>query len=360
VEVTVDGVRVCYVLGSRPVAKRPCIRGRRYDEKVARPLRRFWHLFDHMCGKRLAPTIRLLLPLLEQYGEIRVSGSVRQKLLTISPASIDRLLKPERKKFQLKGRTHTKPGSLLKSSIPIRTHSDWDEGKPGFVETDLVAHDGGCARGEYCYSLNLTDIYSEWVEPFALLNRAQKWVFQGLVLIRLKRLPFPLLGVDSDNGGEFINKHLYRYCKTEGIEFTRSRPYRKNDNCYVEQKNFMVVRQYVGYARYETEEEVKIMNELYSHLRLLLNFYHPSQKLISKSREGSKVRKRYDEAKTPAQRLLLSKDIPPEMKDRLESEFHSHNPVELRRKVEQLQSRLLRLARHRQIAEPGADELEGA
>ena len=158
-------------------------------------------------------------------------------------------------------------------------------------------------------------------------------------------MPFEVLGIDSDNGGEFINAHLMRYCKQEGIAFTRSRPYRKNDNCFVEQKNNIVVRKYVGYMRHDTEEEVELLNELYSNLRLLINYYHPSQKLIQKTRVGSKVKKKYDVAKNPCQRLLESENIPEVRKRFLGSQFEAHNPVELRRKIEKLQAKLFRIAR---------------
>jgi len=168
-----------------------------------------------------------------------------------------------------------------------------DDARPGFLEIDLVAHDGGNARGDYCQSLDATDVASGWSEQRAVRNKAQKWTFEALEKIR-ERLPFPLLGIDSDNGGEFINAHLARYCEEEEITFTRGRPYRKNDSCYVEQKNYSVVRRNVGYFRYDTEEELMLLNELYNILRLYNNFFLPQMKLIEKTREGSKVKKRYD------------------------------------------------------------------
>jgi len=173
----------------------------------------------------------------------------------------------------------------------------WDEKEPGFVEMDLVSHDGGSARGDYIQTLDLTDVFSGWTETRAVRNKAQVWTFQALKEIRGK-LPFQMLGIDSDNGGEFINAHLLNYCKEQKITFTRSRPYKKNDNCFVEQKNYSVVRRAVGYARYDTEEELEVLNQLYESLRLYTNFFQPVMKLAEKERMGSKVKKKYDKAKT--------------------------------------------------------------
>jgi len=225
-----------------------------------------------------------------------VDKETKEKILEISASTIDRLLSKEKAKMRLKGRARTKPGTLLKHQIPIRTFADWDEGRPGFVEIDLVSHDGGNARGDYAQTLDVTDVYTGWTETEAVKNKAQIWTFKALKGIR-KRLPFKLLGIDSDNGSEFINAHLLRFCKQEKITFTRTRPYRKNDNCFVEQKNYSVVRKAVGYYRYETKKELEILNELYKVLRLYTNFFQPVMKLVKKTRVGSKVIKRYDEAK---------------------------------------------------------------
>ncbi|VUT26916.1 MAG: Integrase core domain protein [Candidatus Methanolliviera sp. GoM_oil] len=339
----IDGQLLRIVVGA-PKRKKKRKRPRRYDDKVLKVLKKLWFLLDYMCGKRLAPALKNILPLLEKLGEIEVDEETRKKLFSISPATIDRLLSAERKRMRIKGRSHTKPGTLLKNKIPIRTFSDWDEKKPGYLEIDLVGHDGGSASGEFAFTLDATDVNSGWTEPWAVKNKARRWVFEALLDIRCKNLPFKLLGIDSDNGGEFINEHLMKYCEREELVFTRSRPYRKNDNCFVEQKNYTVVRKYVGYARFDTEEEVKVMNELYSNLRLLINYYHPSQKLITKTREGSRVKKKYDVAKTPCQRLLESDHIPESTKRFLRSEFEKHNPVELKRNIEKLQAKLYRMA----------------
>ena len=339
----IDGQWVKIIVG-KARKKEPGKRPRKYDDKVLKTLKKVWYIFDCMCGKRFAPTLKSMLPLLEKHGEIDFGEEVKEKLLTVSPATIDRLLSAEKKKMRLKGRSHTKPGTLLKHKIPIRTFSDWDEDRPGFLEIDLVGHDGGDSRGDFAFTLDATDVNSGWTEPWAVKNKAQKWVFEALLDIRITKLPFELLGIDSDNGSEFINDHLMRYCKQEGITFTRSRPYRKNDNCFVEQKNNMVVRKYAGYMRFDTEEELKVLNELYRSLRLLINYYHPSQKLIQKTRNGSKVKKKYNVAKTPCQRLLGSEYVSEATKRFLKSQFESYNPVELRRNIYKLQSKLFRIA----------------
>ena len=291
-----------------------------YDEGVLVALKEIWKIGDYICSKRLAPYLSEMIPVLEKWGEIKLDTKVREKLLTISAATIDRLLADTRKKYQIKGRSTTRPGSLLKKSIPIRTFADWDEKVPGFFEVDLVSHDGGAARGDFLQSLNFTDITTGWEEMIAVKNKAQVWVFAGIKIIK-ERLPFSILGLDSDNGAEFINAHLLRYCAEEHITFTRSRPYRKNDSCFVEQKNWSVIRRTVGYGRYDTDNELNLLNELYGYLRLYVNFFQPVRKLIKKERIGSKVIKRYDEAKTPYRRVLASPDIENEIKVKLKKEY---------------------------------------
>jgi hypothetical protein len=257
----------------------------------------------------------------------------------MSAATIDRLLRPERKKYELKGRSRTKPGTLLKHQIPIRTFSEWNENKPGFVEIDLVSHDGGVAAGDFCQTLDVTDISTTWTETAAVRNKAQVHVFAALKQLR-GNLPFSLLGIDSDNGSEFINAELERYCRKQEITFTRSRPYRKNDNCFVEQKNYSVVRRAVGYARYDTEEQLALLNQLYGYLRLYTNFFMPSMKLVSKERCGSQVKKRYDQAQTPYRRVMAAPEISEGKKRKLQMQYETLNPADLKRKIERLQSKL--------------------
>lgn len=318
-------------------------RPRRYDNRVESALKKIWFLMDCICGKRLAPMLGELIGVLERFGEIELEGEVREKLLNVSAATIDRLLVEERKKQTLRTRSKTKPGTLLKHQIPIRTFSQWDEQKPGFVEMDLVGHEGGDGFGDYIQALDITDVCTGWTETQAVRNRAQVWVFEALKQIR-ERLPFKLLGIDSDNGGEFINDQLYRYCQKEQITFTRGRPYRKNDSCYVEQKNYSVVRRAVGYLRYDTVEQLEVINELYGYLRLYTNYFQPVMKLIEKTRIGSRVRKKYDKPKTPYQRVLESPNVEEKNKEVLRSEYAKLNPAELKRQITRLQNKLRKLA----------------
>ena len=314
-----------------------------YDDKVESALKKIWFLMDCICGKRLAPMLGELIGVLERFGEIELESEVKEKLLNVSPATIDRLLVEERKKQTLRARSKTKPGTLLKHHIPIRTFSEWDEQKPGFVEMDLVGHDGGDVSGDYIQTLDITDVCTGWTETQAVKNRAQVWVFEALKQIR-ECLPFKLLGIDSDNGGEFINDQLYRYCQKEQITFTRGRPYRKNDSCYVEQKNYSVVRRAVGYLRYETEEQLGVINELYGYLRVYTNYFQPVMKLIEKTRVGSRVRKKYDKSKTPYHRVIESSHVEEEEEKALSKEYAKLNPAELKRQITRLQNKLRKLA----------------
>lgn len=319
-------------------------RQRTYGEDVLKALKQIWVIMDCICGKRLRPMLKEILAILQRHKEIKVRGEIKKKLLRISASTIDRILRPERKKYEIKGRFLTKPGTLLKHQIPIRTFSDWDEQKPGFVEIDLVGHEGGNPRGDFIQTLNVTDVCTGWTDMQAVKNKAQIWVFEALKDIR-GRLPFDLLGIDSDNGGEFINDHLVRFCREEQITFTRSRSYRKNDNCFIEQKNYTIVRRYVGYARYETDIAQKLLNELYGHLRLYVNFFQPVMKLIQKTRIGSRVRKKYDEPQTPYQRVLASPFVPEKKKETLRQQYVQLNPAALRRKIANLQDKLFKLCR---------------
>lgn len=332
------GVRVEGDAHRRPRRARP----RTYGPEILEPLKKVWAMLDYLCGKRLVPALRELVPRLVALKELRIKKAVQKKLLSISASTVDRLLKPERERLTLKGRGHTKPGTLLKHQIPIRTFSDWDDAQPGFLEMDLVGHDGGRAAGDYAFTLDLTDVASGWSEQIAVQNKAEKWVFEGLKAIR-ERLPFPVLGLDSDNGSEFINHHLQRYCQDENIAFTRSRPYRKNDTCYVEQKNWSIVRRFVGYPRYDTPEALALLNELYRLLRDYVNFFLPSLKLKEKVRTGAHVLRRYEPAQTPYRRLLDSPHLDRAQKKRLTARYETLNPAGLHRQIRKLQDTLLRL-----------------
>jgi len=314
-----------------------------YDEPVVEALSKLWQLLNYLCGKRLAAIMPELIAKLEQFGELRLTPRTKEKLLRISAASIDRLLQPERRKQQLRRRSHTKPGTLLKHQIPIRTFAEWNEQQPGFAEMDLVAHDGGLALGDYCQTLDLTDIYTGWTETEAVPNKAQVWVFEAIQTIRA-RLPFPLLGLDSDNGSEFVNQELLRYCQKERLTFTRARPYRKNDNCYVEQKNYSVVRQTVGYQRFDTAAELMVLKQLYATLRLYTNFFQPTMKLKSKERFGSRVKKSYHAPQTPYQRVLACTEVTAADKKKLQRQYQSLNPAALKRQLDKYRKELFRLA----------------
>lgn len=326
----------------RPRRARP----RTYGAEVLEPLKVVWATLNGPAGKRLAPFMAEAVKALERHGELRLDPEVRAKLLQMSSATIDRALAAERARLRVKGRSGTKPGSILKRQIPIRTFAEWDEARPGFCEVDLVAHDGGSPYGEFCQTLDLTCVATGWTEPRALPNKAQRWVHEAIEEIA-SDLPFPLLGLDSDNGAEFINMQLFRYCAERAITFTRSRPYRKNDSCYVEQKNWPVVRQSVGYARYDTAAELASLQDLYRVLRLYVNFFQPQMKLVSKTRHGAKVIKRFDQARTPYQRVLGSPHVTEAAKERLRAAYLGLNPAQLKRDLSACQDRLLELSRNR-------------
>jgi len=345
---------------ARPRKKRT--RPRVYDADVLFALRRIWATLDGICGKRLHAALPEMVAVMERCCELSVSREVREKLLAISASTIDRLLAPDRARLSLTGRPGTKPGTLLKHQIPVRTFSEWDDALPGFVEIDLVGHEGGVLRGEYCQTLDVTDVATGWTETRAVRNKAQVHVFAAIKEIR-EALPFPLLGIDSDNGSEFINNELHRYCRDKRITFTRSRAYKKNDGCYVEQKNWSVVRRNVGYARFDTLEELAVLNELYALLREHTNFFMPSAKLLSKTRDGAKVTKRYDEPKTPYARVLASDHVTDAAKRRLTRRYDQLNPVRLKRGIVELQKRLYELVslkesiRRREVAAPELDDI---
>jgi hypothetical protein len=316
-----------------------------YDYSVFVPLRKLWIIADGICGQRLAPYLPELIRVLEEKKEIRLNKKLRKKLTTISASTIDRMLKATKKQYELKGKSTTKPGTLLRSTIAVRTFNDWDDVRPGFFETDTVAFCGASVKGEYINGLNLTDVSTAWVVLDAVMGKGQYRIFQAIDQGR-QRLFFPMLGLDPDNGTEFINWILKRYCEKETITFTRIRPNRKNDNCYVEQKNYTVLRRFLGYARYDTEEQLAIIKELLRYIELYVNFFQPVMKLEEKQRIGAKVKKKYDEAKTPYQRLLDSGVLTPENETRITQLYHSLNPVDLKRNINKLTVKLERTLRY--------------
>ncbi len=331
-------------LGPRSAPRKPVVRAPVYGEDVMVALRKAWAVLDAPAGKRLAPFLPELVERLRACGELGIDDATAAKLAGMSAATIDRRLAPDRARLTIKGRSGTKPGSLLKSQIPIRTWADWNEDEPGFVEIDLVGHEGGDPRGDFCQTLTVTDVFTGWTETAAVRNKAQKWVFAALLEITAA-FPFPIKGIDSDNGSEFINAHLLRYCEQHKITFTRSRPGRKNDGAHVEQKNWSVVRQAVGYHRYDTPAELALLNELYALVRLQINFFSPQQHLMEKRRDGAKVIKRYDTARTPYQRILADDRIPIKTKTGLDRQYRQLNPAQLRRDILTLSDRLLELTK---------------
>jgi hypothetical protein len=307
-------------------------RPRKYSHDAAEILKTAWEAEDRICSKRLHPFLNDLVKILKKNNDIEVSPAVETQLRQISPATIDRLLRP----FRQQGNRHrfstTRPGSLLKNAIPIRTFADWQDNRPGFLEVDLVAHCGERVDGFFLYTLTAVDIATGWTECSGVWGKGQKRVGTAIHNIRT-RMPFSLLGLDSDNGSEFINQNLYTWCQREGITFTRSRSYKKNDNCHVEQKNGALVRRVIGYQRYDSKEALGMLNRIYSLLRLYTNFFQPSMKLISKHRNGAKVFKTYDGAQTPCYRLLKSGILSAQEKRDLIDAFQNLSPVKLLKQI---------------------------
>lgn len=320
-------------------------RPKRYGPEVVEALKVAWEASDHVCGKRLKPFLSELVGILSKHGEVDVSSEVANGLSHVSSATIDRLLKPYRSRRTRRPLTSTKAGSMLKGSIPIRTFADWDENRPGFLEVDLVAHCGESTEGFYLTTLCAVDVATGWVECQGVWGKGQGRVGSAVHHIST-RLPFPLLGLDSDNGSEFINRHLYAYCQREGITFTRSRPYKKNDSAHVEQKNWSVVRRLVGYDRYSSRASLDQLNRVYGLVRLHTNFFQPTMKLQHKTRHGAKVHKVYDTARTPYQRLLDWDILTLEEREALDRLYHSLNPLQLRAQVNRELERLWSMTQH--------------
>lgn len=308
--------------------------GKRQWHSAAQPIRRprnvfytpedqravFWllDLFDDIGSKRLRVAMNNELANLRRNGHLKVSRQCYQHLQQVSPSTIDRWRRAARRPTH-KTRGGTKPGTLLKRQIPIRTFAEWNEKRVGFGEIDLVQHDGGTNRGDFASTLNFTDVCSSWTEPVATPNKAQVHVFAALQTIR-GRLPFPLLGIDSDNGSEFINDELFRYCVQEHLTFTRGRVGRKNDNPFIEEKNWSAIRRSVGYGRFDTPKQLAHLNAFYKLHRLYFNHFIPVTKLVATERHGSRLKKKYDELKTPYQRVLEAPEVSDAAKATLQRE----------------------------------------
>ncbi|MFD1044831.1 transposase family protein [Kibdelosporangium lantanae] len=329
-------------LAPQPVAQQRKPRARQYQPEDIQALLKIWAVLNAPCGKRLAPVLAEMVDRLVVCGELRITEASRYRLIRMSAATIDRILAPHRALYQVKGRSRTKPGSLLKAQIPVRTWRDWDDARPGFVEIDLVAHDGGNAAGDYAHTLTVTDIATGWTENRAIRNKAYKWVEQAMIDI-IDSFPFPIVGIDSDNGSEFINHHMVTFCTQREITFTRARPGHKNDGAHVEQKNWTTVRQIVGYHRYRGDAQLDVLNGIYALLRLHANFFLPQQKLVTKTRHGAKVTKKHDTAQTPYHRTLNDPTVDITDKAMLTDHYHTLNPVTTQREILALTDALARM-----------------
>ncbi len=324
----------------QPVAKKVFHRHRPSKYlSILSPLKQLWAISNYACGQRLVPMIPVYLESLARHGEMLTKLRDKKLLLSVSSATVNRLLKPERKRINLKGKSRTKPGTLLKHQIPIKTWAEWDNAIPGFTEIDSVHHCGSSLYGEYLYTLDLTDVATGWNECCAHLGRSERFTVAALETIR-KRLPFALLGIDFDSGGEFVNYHLIRYCQTNQITYTRSRQVVKNDQAYVEQQNYSVVRRFVGYQRLDTPEQLVVLNRLYQLLSDYQNFFQPVMRLKSKTRDGARVTRKYDTPRTAYQRVLDRTDITQEIKDKLTHRFLALNPKRLLLEISKLGQKL--------------------
>nr|WP_192384302.1 DDE-type integrase/transposase/recombinase [Mesorhizobium silamurunense] len=333
------------LLRNGPQAQRSGPRPERrvYDDAVREALIVLWEASDRICGKRLKMLIPILVEAMERHGHLHLTAEIRTRLLAMSAATIDRALREVRDIAGGPRRRRSPASTALRRSIPIRTFSDWQDPAPGFVEADLVAHSGPTTRGSFIQTLCLTDIASGWTECAPLLVREQKLLSEVLTVLR-RLLPFRLLGFDTDNDSVFLNETIRDYCLDAGIEFTRCRPYRKNDQAFVEQKNGAVVRRIVGYRRLEGLEAAAALAQLYATVRLFVNFFQPSFKLAGKERDGARVRKRYHPAATPCQRLLADPRTPEPVRAKLAQTQARLDPVKLLQEMRSAQQRLVNIA----------------
>lgn len=306
---------------------------------------KIWEFYGCICGERLHPFLPEALNILTKYGYTDETPSVKKEVLFMSMGTVKRRLNSHQRRFgRGRGLSSTKPGSLLKKNIPIRTNQ-WNENKAGYLEIDLVAHCGGSLLGNFIYTLQGVCIKTTWTERVAVMGKGQTGVFKGIKKTE-KQLPFDLLGLDSDNGGEFINDQLWKYCVENGIDFTRSRPYMKKDNAHIEQKNWPLVRKILGYDRFDTREQLDLINDLYDNeLRLFINFFQPTMKLKEKIRVGSKYKRKYDTAKTPYQRVLECPEVPEEKKDELRKLYATLDPVKLKKGIDKKVARIVKLSK---------------
>ena len=319
-------------------------RGPSYGRLVIQALAQIWEAAGYPWSLRLKAMLPLWLPWLRQ--RMTLTPAIERQLRAISSRQIDRRLQSRKRVLRRRLYGRTKPGTLLKHHIPIKT-DHWDVTCPGFTEIDLVSHSGDCAEGEFAHSFNLTDIHSTWTETRAVLGKGQTWIVAALEDMR-QALPFRLRGIDSDNGSEFLNHHLVSYCRTQQIQFTRGRPYKKDDNAHIEQKNWTHVRRLIGWDRYDNAAAVGLLNDLYRHeLRLMMNLFQPSVKLLRKERIGSRLKRVYDLPKTPLDRLRANKGFDRAAVSALLRVRASTDPFELAKTIERKIDRIAALARRR-------------
>lgn len=324
--------------------KQPKTRKPTYSAQVISILTFIWEAAGYPWSQRLKALLPLWMPWIKK--RFHITAPLERQLLSITPATIDRRLKSRKLKLKKNIYGRTKPGTLLKHHIPIKTDS-WDINTPGYTEVDMVSHSGNSADGHFIYSLNMTDIHTTWVESRAVMGRAQEGVIKAIEEMRIS-LPFTLKAIDSDNGSEFINDQLYRYCKSQQIQFTRGRPYKKNDNAHVEQKNWTHVRRLLGYVRYDSEPALNVINDLYQNeFRLFCNLFQPSVKLLRKERIGSKLKRIYDQPKTPFDRLSISKEVDPLKMAELNRLRESLDPFKLSAIIDHKLTRIYQTANHR-------------
>jgi Integrase core domain len=327
-----------------PVVRRPRAgRPRQYGPAVATAAQLLSEATGHIGPHRWHPFLPELLDRLTQTGDVMVTPEVDKHLRQVSPATLARLLAPFRRTLPYRGLTTTRPGAWLKHEIPVRTFAEWTDAQPGFLELDLVAHCGPTTRGFFLYTLCAVDVATSWVDLQAVWGKGQLRVGTAIHHVR-QRLPMPLRGVDSDNGSEFINHDLYAWCQREGVTFTRSRPYHKNDSAHVEQKNGAIVRPLIGYDRYASKAAYAQLARVYDLARLHINFFQPVQKLVTKERRGPRVHRVYDRAQTPFQRLCASGVLPLSRRQELAGRYQRLNPLHLRRTLETALERLWTLA----------------
>lgn len=340
-----------------PPPRKPREPVRVYDDVAVELLTRCWAVLDGPTGKRLHPALPEVLANLDRHGHLSdLEATVVDQVLAMSPATIDRRLAPARTGLVArKPISHTRPGSMLKSSIPMKTWHEWNDNEPGFLQIDLVGHEGGDNNGAFFFSLDATDVATGWTETVTVRSKGERVVAAGLEELWL-RFPFHIWGIHSDNGSEFINHHLAGWCETRKITFTRGRASHKNDQAHVEQKNWSVVRRSVGYFRYDTRHELDLLNQLWPLVSIQVNLFLPQQRLLSKTRTGAIVAKKHTDGATPLRRLLDQHPdiVDPHDHDNLNTLIHDTDLIALRHQIADIQGNLIEIARRRGLVQPKA------